>query len=211
MNHQTSGLSLETVSISIESRPLLSNFSLHIRSGEVVSIMGPSGVGKSSLLAFVSGSLRPPFQASGRIDLNGRQLVDLPIEQRRVGVIYQDDLLFAHLTVAENLAFALPSKIARQERQERVKAALVDAELPDFGPRDPATLSGGQRARISLMRALLAEPEALLLDEPFSKLDPALRDRMRAFTFERISARALPVLLVTHDPADVAGRLITLS
>ena len=92
----------------------------------------------------------------------------------------------------------------RKQRLQQVEQALADAELSGYGERDPATLSGGQRARVALMRALLARPRALLLDEPFSKLDAALRDQFRAFVFEHIRAQNIPAVLVTHDAADIA-------
>ena len=179
---------------------------LAVPQGEVVTVMGPSGSGKSTLLAWVSGALDPGFRASGRVLLDGADVTFLPAHLRRIGLLFQDDLLFPHLSVAENLAFGLPPAIrARSERQARIAAALDDAELPGFGPRDPATLSGGQRARVALLRTLLAEPRALLLDEPFGKLDVALRGRMRDFVFERARRLGLPVLLVTHDPDDAAA------
>ncbi|HAE00910.1 MAG TPA: ABC transporter ATP-binding protein, partial [Rhodospirillaceae bacterium] len=136
------------------------------------------------------------------IGLKGRDITGLPPHTRRAGILFQDDLLFPHLSVADNLAFGLPVGLDRRERQDRIRAALVDAGLEDFGARNPATLSGGQRARIACLRALLADPDALLLDEPFSKLDSQLRDRFRQFVFDHASAQKLPVLLVTHDPED---------
>lgn len=121
-------------------------------------------------------------------------------------MLFQDDLLFAHMAVVENLAFALPQQISRQDRREHVARALVEAELEGFAARTPTTLSGGRRARAALMRALLAEPRALLLDEPFARRDVALRGRIRDFTFATIAARGIPALLVTHDEQDVPGR-----
>ena len=199
------GLALQEVSIFVGDRPLVSDLSLTIAPGDVQTLMGPSGVGKSSLIAFIAGALPAGFSAEGHVALNGRRLNGLPIEARRIGVLYQDDLLFAHMSVGDNLAFALPAHYRKAERAHRVLAALREAELEDFEARDPATLSGGQKARVSLMRALLAEPEALLLDEPFSKFDDALRERMRNFTFKQIRDRKLPALLVTHDPSDAPG------
>ncbi len=119
--------------------------------------------------------------------------------------------MFAHLSVGQNLAFALPASVAgTRERRQRVEQTLADIGLPGFHDRDPATLSGGQRARVSLMRTLLAQPQALLLDEPFSKLDAVLRTQFRAFVFAQIERQRIPTLLVTHDPADVppGGRVI---
>jgi putative thiamine transport system ATP-binding protein len=104
--------------------------------------------------------------------------------------------------VQDNLLFALPPG-ARAARLARVAAALASADLAGFGARRPASLSGGQRARVSLLRALLAEPQALLLDEPFSRLDAALRERFRNWVFAQVRALGLPTVLVTHDAADV--------
>ena len=106
------------------------------------------------------------------------------------------------MSVGENLAFALPEKIKQQERRAKVEQALEEIELSGMCERDPASLSGGQRARVALMRTLLAQPEALLLDEPFSKLDQELRGRFRKLVFAHAVKNQLPTLLVTHDPAD---------
>ncbi len=185
---------------------VLAALDLHVPPGVVATVMGPSGSGKSTLLLAALGAPPPGFSVSGRVWLDGRDVTGLPIEARRMGVLFQDDLLFPHLSVGGNLAFALPAALrGRAARRDAVAAALVEAELPGFEDRDPATLSGGQRARVALLRALLAEPRALLLDEPFARLDAALRARMRAFVFGRAGARRLPVLMVTHDPEDAAA------
>jgi putative thiamine transport system ATP-binding protein len=198
-------LELDGVGISLHGRVLVPPLSLAIDGGRVAVLMGPSGSGKSSLLAHLCGTLDPAFDAVGRVRLRGVDLDDLPPERRRIGILFQDDLLFPHLSVAENLAFGLPAGVrGRAERREAVERALEDADLGGLGGRDPATLSGGQRARVALMRTLLAEPAALLLDEPFSKLDVALRVRFRALVFDHARRRGLPALLVTHDPADGA-------
>jgi putative thiamine transport system ATP-binding protein len=114
--------------------------------------------------------------------------------------LFQDDVLFPHLSVAQNLGFGLRPGGSRADRQGRVEAALDRMGLCGFGPRDPASLSGGQRARVSLARTLLAEPQARLLDEPFSRLDQTLRAQIRDLVFSE--TRNLPVILVTHDPED---------
>ena len=205
-------LELRGVALHLGGRPLVGPLDLAVAPGEIATLMGPSGCGKSSLLAFVCGTLDPAFEAEGRVLLGGREVSALPPERRRIGILFQDDLLFPHLSVADNLAFGLPAGLGdKAARRERVRGALAEAGLEGFAEGDPATLSGGQRARIALMRTLLAEPRALLLDEPFSKLDMALRDRLRGFVFEHARANALPTLLVTHDPADAAatgGRVI---
>ncbi len=198
-------LRLETVTLALGDKTLIDRLSLAVRPGEVVTVMGPSGSGKSTLLAWLCGWAEPAFRISGRARLDGAEITELPPEARRIGILFQDDLLFPHLSVAGNLAFGMPPGLAAGERRRRMTAALAEAELPGFEDRDPATLSGGQRARIALMRTLMAEPKALLLDEPFSKLDAALRDRVRRFTFDHAVERGLPVLLVTHDPDDAAA------
>jgi putative thiamine transport system ATP-binding protein len=165
--------------------------------------MGPSGSGNSTLLAAICGTLDPAFAITGRIALAGHRIDGLPPERRGVGILFQDDLLFPHLSVGGNLAFGLTGTVkGRAARRTRVEQALAAAGLEGLADRDPATLSGGQRARISLMRVLLSEPGALLLDEPFTKLDIELRARFRAFVFDEIRKRRLPALLATHDPAD---------
>ncbi len=195
---------------------LVSGLHLHVPPGEILTLMGPSGCGKSSVLAAIAGTLASvsegllPLQLQGKVQLNGRELSNLPTHQRGVGLVFQDALLFPHMTVAENLLFAVPaistngtsSTIA--QRQARVQQALQEAELSGMGERDPSSLSGGQRARVALMRALLAEPQALLLDEPFSKLDAALRAQLRPWVFAHVRERRIPVVLVTHDEQDVA-------
>lgn len=168
--------------------------------GEVLSVMGPSGCGKSTLLAALIGALPGAFVMRGRVWLEGRDVTALPPHRRRMGILFQDDLLFPHLSVAGNLGFGLARGGA--DRAGVIDAALREAGLEGMGARDPATLSGGQRARVALMRVLLSEPRALLLDEPFSKLDAGLRAQMREFVFARARARGLPVVMVTHDAAD---------
>lgn len=183
---------------------LVQDLRLGVESGQILTLMGPSGCGKSTVLAAIAGTLdREALHFEGTVALDGRDLTHLPTARRGIGLLFQDDLLFAHMTVAENLRFAVPAVPAR-ERDAAVERALQEAGLAGFGPRDPATLSGGQRARVALMRALLAQPRALLLDEPFSRLDAALREQFRAFVFGHLRARQIPAVLVTHDAADIA-------
>ena len=199
-------LELRGVGLRLGGRALVAPLDLVVAAGEIATVMGPSGCGKSSLLAFICGTLDPAFAPQGQVWLDGEDMGARPPERRRIGILFQDDLLFPHLSVAENLAFGLPARMRdRAARAARIEAALAEAGLTGFGARDPATLSGGQRARIALMRTLLAEPRALLLDEPFSKLDVALRGRIRAFVFDHARANGLPTLLVTHDPDDAAA------
>ncbi|MGB3279450.1 MAG: ATP-binding cassette domain-containing protein, partial [Pseudorhodobacter sp.] len=171
---------------------LFAPISLRVEPGEVATLMGPSGIGKSTLLDAIGGHLAHGFVVSGEVTLNGRSVLELPAELRRIGVLFQDALLFPHLSVGDNLAFGLARKVRGAERMRAVEAALEQAGLSGFAARDPATLSGGQRARAALMRALLAEPEALLLDEPFSRLDAELRAEIRGFVFDHLRRRGIP-------------------
>jgi putative thiamine transport system ATP-binding protein len=201
-------LHIRGLSLWVAHTPLIQDLSLHVAPGEVLTIMGPSGSGKSTLLGWMVGDVPTAapaaVRAKGELWLGERRIDTLPTEQRRVGILFQDDLLFAHLSVGQNLAFALPAHVGgKAKRRARVADALASVGLAGFDDRDPATLSGGQRARASLMRALLAEPLALLLDEPFAKLDMALRAQFRALVFQHVTERGIPTLLVTHDPADV--------
>ncbi len=182
---------------------LVRDVALQVASGDIHTVMGASGSGKSSLLAAICGTLPPGLTFTGTVSLQGRCVDHLPTERRRIGILFQDDLLFAHMTVAENLLFAVPAGPAGA-RHARVTAGLDDLELGGFADANPATLSGGQRARVALMRALLAEPQALLLDEPFSRLDAELRARVRQFVFALVRKRQIPTLMVTHDDADIA-------
>jgi putative thiamine transport system ATP-binding protein len=209
---EENGLRLQDLSIAINGKTLVA-LSLAIGPGEIMTVMGPSGAGKSALLAYVSGMLKPIFAARGEVWLGSRRIDTLPAHLRRTGLLFQDDLLFPHLSVAGNLKFAIGPEIAGAEREAMVEGALATAGLSGFGKRDPATLSGGQRARVSLLRVLLSRPRALLLDEPFSKLDPDLRSQFREYVFNEARLRMLPVLMVTHDSADrdaAGGRAVTL-
>lgn len=201
----TAGLRLEQVGLRIGGRTLLERLDLEVAPGTVTTLMGPSGCGKSSLLSLICGTLEPGFAWSGRVRVDGGAVEHLPPERRRVGILFQDDMLFPHLSVGQNLGFAVPARVRAAARRARIEAALVEAELEGFADRDPATLSGGQRSRVALLRTLLAEPRALLLDEPFARLDAALRDRIRSFVFDHARGAGLPTLLVTHDPDDAAA------
>ena len=202
-------LSVHIRHLATRDHTLVQDLHLEVAPGRILTLMGPSGSGKSSVLAAIAGTLHGVAEGSealrfgGTVMLAGQDLTLLPTAQRGVGLLFQDDLLFAHMTVAENLLFAVPAG-PKRERMAEVEQALEEAGLAGFGARDPATLSGGQRARVALMRALLARPKALLLDEPFSKLDATLRDQFRAFVFDHLRDSGVPAVLVTHDAADVA-------
>jgi len=182
--------------------PLVSGFGFSVAPGQMRIIHGESGCGKSTLLALISGTQNPSLKWQGQIRLDGADIGHLPPHQRSVGLIYQEPLLFPHLSVGENLAFGLASSARGAERKMAVRDALEAAGLSGFEKRDPASLSGGQAARIVLMRALLANPKVLLLDEAFSSLDTKLRRQFGRFVVAQIKARAIPALLVSHDVGD---------
>jgi putative thiamine transport system ATP-binding protein len=192
-------LRLEQIFITLADRELLS-VDATIAPGEVLTVMGPSGSGKSTLLAYIAGFLDREFAASGGVWLGESNLLNHPAEARGIGLLFQDALLFPHLSVGGNLRFGQPRRA--KDKHQQVTRALEQVGLAGFEDRDPATLSGGQKARVALMRLLLSQPQTVLLDEPFSKLDTALRQEMRSLVFSQLRDAGLPALLVTHDHAD---------
>jgi putative thiamine transport system ATP-binding protein len=205
-------LMLDALRVSLRGQTLV-DLTTAVTPGDILTIMGPSGTGKSTLLAAIIGTLPAEFRQSGTITLAGRDIGTLPTRLRRVGILFQDDILFPHLSVGQNLAFALPPTSGPPSaRRDRIEAALASADLSGFADRDPATLSGGQRARVALLRTLLADPCALLLDEPFSRLDSDLRAQIRSFVFDSARAAGVPVILVTHEAEDAraaGGRVLS--
>ncbi|MGY3895285.1 ATP-binding cassette domain-containing protein [Aeromonas enterica] len=207
-------LSTTPLRLYLDENLLLSLPALQVAPGEVLTLMGPSGCGKSSLLAALAGVLPPrgPLRLEGEIRLDEQLLTPLPPQARRIGMLFQDDLLFAHLTVAENLMFGMPATLkGLAARRAAALAALAQVALADQADKLPGALSGGQKARVSLLRALLAEPQALLLDEPFSRLDKPLRAAFRTLVFERLKAKGIPAILVTHDEEDAPGTILDLT
>ncbi|MEI4956861.1 ATP-binding cassette domain-containing protein [Aeromonas caviae] len=206
-------LHASALTLFLDGAPLLTLPPLRVAPGEVLTLMGPSGCGKSSLLAALAGVLPPggPIRLTGDILLGAHRLTPLPPQERGVGILFQDDLLFAHLTVADNLMFGMPAHLkGMAARQARAREALAEVGLEAQADKLPGALSGGQKARVSLLRALLAEPRALLLDEPFSRLDKPLRAAFRTLVFERLRTQAIPALLVTHDEEDAPGTILQL-
>lgn len=199
-------LTLKNCYLNISQTPLISDLSFTIKEGKVLTLMGPSGCGKSSLLNYLSGTLDSHFSAKGCLTLNGQRIDQLSTQDRKVGILYQTPLLFPHMTNLENLLFAIDGQQQNLNKLERYNLAM--SKLAELGLESkanalPTALSGGQQARIALLRTLLSSPEYLLLDEPFSKLDPELRQSVRRFTLEQIENANIPTLLVTHDQEDV--------
>nr|WP_211172867.1 ATP-binding cassette domain-containing protein [Marinomonas sp. UCMA 3892] len=188
--------------MSLGDKTLIKDLSFEIADGQILSIMGPSGIGKSSLLHFLSGSLSPNLTTTGEAFLNDEALHTKATQDRKVGLLQQMPLLFPHMSIIENLLFAIPADINKAERITMAQHALEKLGIPDKANALPKELSGGQQARVALLRTLLSKPDYLLLDEPFSELDPALRRDVRAFVLNEIRQANIPALLVTHDPED---------
>ena len=191
---------------------LLLQLDEQIEGGDILTIMGPSGSGKSSLLNWMTGTLPSGLSATGEVWLHGQNISHLPAHLRHIGVLYQDALLFSHLSVASNIAFAMP-KGNKKQRFEQIADALDQVGLAGMSNRHPDNLSGGQQARVALLRTLLSEPKAILLDEPFSKLDTQLRAETQQLVFNQIRTHKLPAIMVTHDHSDAEaaeGKVINL-
>ena len=184
--------------------PLLHNITLAVPPGTVHTLMGPSGCGKSSLLLAIAGQLPSPMTASVEVHLGSHPLDHMPAHQRQIGMLFQDDLLFPHLSVFDNLLFAVPR--ARAARHDAVAQALAHIEMSAKANNMPHQLSGGERTRVALMRALLAQPKALLLDEPFAKLDTQLRQRLRDWVYSTLRKAGVATLVVSHDAQDIASQ-----
>ncbi len=191
---------------------VLAGVTLEVAEGETLALLGPSGSGKTTLLRLVAGFEAPD---SGSIAIEAADVTALPPARRNVGMVFQHYALFPHLSVAQNVAFGLESRgAARPDRERRVEAALALVDLAGFGGRRVPELSGGQQQRVALARALAPEPRVLLLDEPLSNLDPALRERTRRQIRETIARVGITALWVTHEQEeafDVGDRVAVLS
>jgi thiamine transport system ATP-binding protein len=190
-----SGLSVRGLCVDLGGVRVLDGVDLDVGAHEVVALLGPSGAGKSTLLRAVAGLVEP---ASGTVAWDGDDLGDVPPHLRRIGLVFQDAVLFPHLTVAGNIGYGLPS-VAASRRVARVEELLALVDLAGYDDRRVDTLSGGQAQRVALARALAPRPRLLLLDEPFGALDRELRERLADDVRAVLSASDTPALHVTHD------------
>ncbi|MBZ4687562.1 MAG: iron(III) transport system ATP-binding protein [Clostridia bacterium] len=192
---------------------ILKDFTIEIEKGEIISILGESGSGKSTVLRLISGLEVP---SSGLIRINDRVIVDnntfvLP-EKRGIGMVFQDYALFPHLTAAQNIKFGL-KKLTKKDKNKRLQEVLNLVNLEDFKDRYPYELSGGQQQRVALARALAPSPSLLLLDEPFSNLDADLQCKIREDLRKIIKQTGITSIFVTHDREDskaIADRVVIL-
>ncbi len=192
---------------------VLRGVTFSVGTGEVVALVGRSGCGKSTILRVILGLLAP---SRGRVELAGRPASEgsrvlVPCEARNLGMVFQDLALWPHMTVRENLAFAIEGRTAREERERRIDEMLRRVSLLEHKERRPGELSGGERQRVAIARALILEPTAVLLDEPLANLDVLLRRQLLTFFKELLRERGMSALYVTHDPREVtavADRLV---
>ena len=180
----------------------IQDLNLKIKNGEILCIFGASGVGKSSLINIIAGIYEDDLLFEGEIILNGKKLNQIPTEKRKIGLLLQDGTLFPHLTVEQNILFGMDKKLTYKEKSLLISNNLKKSNMMGFEDRYPHTLSGGQKARVACLRAILSGPEALLLDEPFSSLDPDQRNSFREFVVNNIKENKIACLLVTHDEND---------
>lgn len=181
--------------------------SLKIEQGEIIALLGESGSGKTTLLRLLAG-----FEQAhtGKLYVNGLAILDLPPEKRNIGMVFQDYALFPHMTVSKNVAYGISTA---KTKYKTVKEVLELVGLEDFGSRFPHQLSGGQQQRVALARALATKPDVLLLDEPFSNLDEALKEQVRSDLKTILNKSGITAIFVTHDTRDalaVADRIAIL-
>jgi len=196
-------LDVRNLTVNYESTPVLKNLSIHIKRGEIVALTGPSGSGKTTLLRCIAGL---ESVDSGSIWINGEEITGRPSHLRRIGLVFQDNQLFPHLNVAENIAYSLKlQRVAKNERNYKVAEALELVGLAHLAKREIVRLSGGEAKRIAVARALVAQPEVLLLDEPLTGLDGELHDRLLDDLGSLLRSRATTTLHVTHDHAEASA------
>jgi putative spermidine/putrescine transport system ATP-binding protein len=195
---ESMSVELERVNFTYPGSPAgVHDVSLRIGDGEIVVVIGPSGCGKTTLLSMIAGFLKP---ASGRVLVDGVDVTGVPPRSRNVGVVFQSYALFPHMQVWENVAYPLKVRgIPLAERRRKAEEVLALVGLPAMAERRPASLSGGQQQRVALARALAFVPKALLLDEPMSALDAALRTELRDEIRRLQRLQGVPTLHITHD------------
>jgi ABC-type Fe3+/spermidine/putrescine transport system ATPase subunit len=194
------GLEVQSLHKSFGAFAAVRGVSFELKTGNVLSLLGPSGCGKTTTLRMIAGFESP---SSGRILIGGRDVTGLAARRRNIGMVFQSYALFPHLSAVENVAFGLDARhVNRADRERRVKRALDIVRMAGFETRMPKLLSGGQQQRIALARALVIEPDLLLLDEPLSALDLKLREEMRDEIYRIVRELGITTVFVTHDQGE---------
>lgn len=192
-----SSINLNNIDFNIGDKKILKNVSLHVKEGEMISLLGPSGCGKTTTLRVIGGIVKPQ---KGSVQLSDIDVTSVPTEKRGAVIVFQDYLLFPHLTVEENIAFGLKMKGEKKDGiKKRVDYLMNLIQMKGSEKKYPQSLSGGQRQRVAIARALAVSPKVLLLDEPFSSLDSNLRHEMREFIRDLQKKLLITTVLVTHD------------
>ena len=193
-------LKVTNLSVSYAGTPIISDLSFEVPTATTLAITGPSGVGKSTVLQAICGLVRI---SSGAISVDDRDITQLPTHKRGIGMVTQSNDLFPHLTVSQNIAFGLRMRgVSPREASDRVEELLELVGLPDFSLREIQTLSGGEARRIALARSLAPSPKILLLDEPFTGLDDAIRNSLMHQVQAILQSSAMTSILVTHDHSE---------
>ena len=187
---------------SSKEKPFIKNLNLKVNNGKILTIFGSSGIGKSSLINVIAGVYESNLLFTGDIILNNKKITNTLPEKRKIGLLLQDGVLFPHLSVEQNLIFGIKKSLTNKEKYLLINEHLIKANMEGFENRYPNTLSGGQKSRVACLRAILSEPDALLLDEPFSSIDPEQRNSFRLFVVNQIREKKIPCILVTHDESD---------
>ena len=192
-----------------EKKPLIKNLSFTVKKGEILFISGKSGLGKSTLLDLISGFHDNNLIWTGKIYLNKLDITNTSIQNKRIGYMLQDYFLFPHFNVKNNLIFSLPRET--KNKKEKVIHFLNEIDMTEFLNHYPSELSGGQKARIACLRAIISNPNALLLDEPFSSLDKKTMKSFQKFLFDYVKNLNIPCVIVSHRPVKNLNNSIELN
>ncbi|MBN9656157.1 ABC transporter ATP-binding protein [Halobacillus sp. GSS1] len=187
-------LEMKNITKTFNQDKILSELTFHLEKGEIMSIVGPSGSGKTTLLRILAGLEKP---SDGKIIMNGKDITKQKANRRSISLVFQQPLLFPHMTVKANIVYG--AKVSKKYEEKKIESLLEAIGMSRFQNHYPSEISGGQQQRAALARAMATEPEVILFDEPFSSLDPSLRQDLRYWVREFLSSRETTAVFVTHD------------